>query len=205
MYHAVIFTGLDVGSRNYFRPLGAYRIRTELEAKGYSVKVIDYFHNLTDEHIENVLDKYVGKETLWVGFSTTFFNTSQLLAARSTFFKQLRKKYNIPFVMGGAKSLVEFLPWADIFITGYADDAIVAVTNYLANKGPIPIWKDYKGKKVVDSNHQYDKKNLENIGVVWKPEDGITAQQALPMEIARGCIFNCAFCIMSWLFSIIPY
>ena len=39
MYHAVIFTGLDVGSRNYFRPLGAYRIRTELEAKGLAVSL----------------------------------------------------------------------------------------------------------------------------------------------------------------------
>ena len=91
MYHAIIFTGLDVGSRNYFRPLGAYRIRTELESKGYKVKVIDYFHNLKDEHIETALDKYVGKETLWVGFSTTFFNTSELLAKRSPFFERLRK------------------------------------------------------------------------------------------------------------------
>ena len=194
MYHAIIFTGLDVGPRNYFRPLGAYRIRTELEAQGYSVKVIDYFHNLTQEHIEQALKKYVGKHTLWVGFSTTFFNTSELLAKRTPFFTKLRKKYNVPFIIGGAKSLVEFVPWADIFITGYADDATVAVTNYLANKGPTPIWKDYKSKKIIDSNHQYDKKDLSNIGVIWKPEDGITAQQALPMEIARGCIFNCAFC-----------
>jgi radical SAM superfamily enzyme YgiQ (UPF0313 family) len=194
MYHAIIFTGLDVGSRNYFRPLGAYRIRTELESKGYKVKVIDYFHNLKDEHIETALDKYVGKETLWVGFSTTFFNTSELLAKRSPFFERLRKKYSVPFVMGGAKSIVEYLDWADIFITGYADDATVAVTNYLADKGPTPVWRDYKGKKVIDSNHQYDKKDLSNIGVVWKPEDGIDSRQALPMEIARGCIFNCAFC-----------
>ena len=96
MYHAIIFTGLDVGSRNYFRPLGAYRIRTELEAQGYSVKVIDYFHNLTEEHIEQALKKYVGKHTLWVGFSTTFFNTSELLAKRTPFFTKLRKKYNVP-------------------------------------------------------------------------------------------------------------
>jgi radical SAM superfamily enzyme YgiQ (UPF0313 family) len=47
---------------------------------------------------------------------------------------------------------------------------------------------------IIDSNHQYSKKDLSNIPVIWKPEDGITAQQSLPMEIARGCIFNCAFC-----------
>ena len=59
MYHAVIFTGLDYGNRSFYRPIGAYRIRTELESQGYSVKVIDHFHNLTTEHIEQVFKKYV--------------------------------------------------------------------------------------------------------------------------------------------------
>jgi len=37
MYHAIIFTGIDLGSTIYFRSIGAYRIRTELEQQGYSV------------------------------------------------------------------------------------------------------------------------------------------------------------------------
>ena len=133
--------------------------------------------------------------TLWVGFSTTFINTSILLAERSKFFQDLKKQYNVPIVVGGAKAMVEFLPWADIFVTGYADSATLAITDYLAGRSVSePLWKDYKGKKIVDSNHQYDRKDLSNIGVTWKPEDHITSNQALPMEIARGCIFNCAFC-----------
>ena len=195
MYHAVIFTGLDYGNRSFYRPIGAYRIRTELESQGYSVKVIDHFHNLTTEHIEQVFKKYVDSNTLWVGFSTTFINTSILLAERSKFFQDLKKQYNVPIVVGGAKAMVEFLLWADIFVTGYADSATLAITDYLAGRSVSePLWKDYKGKKIVDSNHQYDRKDLSNIGVTWKPEDHITSNQALPMEIARGCIFNCAFC-----------
>jgi radical SAM superfamily enzyme YgiQ (UPF0313 family) len=194
MYHAIIFTGIDMGTTSYFRALGAYRIRTELEAQGYNVKVIDYFHSLTDEHIELALEKYVSKETLWIGFSTTFFNTSALLQDRYEFFVNLRKRFDVPFVIGGAKAMVEFLDFADIFVTGYADDATTAITHYLAGKNTNLIFKDYKGKKIVDSNHSYDRKDLANIPVIWKPEDGITAQQSLPMEIARGCIFNCAFC-----------
>lgn len=194
MYHVVIFTGIHQSASSIYRPLGAYRIRTELESQGYNVKVIDHYHSLTEVHIQKAFEKYVGKETLWVGFSTTFLNTTTLLADRSHFYMRLRKKYNVPFVIGGAKAIVEFLPWADIFITGYADDAVVSVTNHLAQKGNTPLWKDYKGKKIIDSNHQYDRKDLSNIGVTWKPEDGISPTQALPMEIARGCIFNCAFC-----------
>lgn len=194
MYHAVIFTGIDLSESTYFRALGAYRIRTELESHGYAVKVIDYFHSLTEEDLELAFKKYVTKETLWVGFSTTFFNTSQLLQEKRDFYTNLRNSYGVPFVIGGAKAMVEFLDFADIFVTGYADDATLAVTKYLDGKDTNLIFKDYKGKKIVDSNHNYDKKDISNIPVIWKPEDGITAQQSLPMEIARGCIFNCAFC-----------
>ena len=194
MYHAVIFTGIDLGASSYFRAIGAYRIRTQLESAGYNVKVIDYFHSLSDEDIESAFKKYVTKETLWVGFSTTFFNTSELLQDRSEFFTYLRKEYDTPFVIGGAKALVEFLEFADFFVTGYADDATLALTDYLAGKSSDLIYKEARGVKVIDSNHTYDKKDISNIPVVWKPEDRITAQQSLPMEIARGCIFNCAFC-----------
>ena len=69
MYHAVIFTGLDYGNRSFYRPIGAYRIRTELESQGYSVKVIDHFHNLTTEHIEQVFKKYVDSNTLSVSYT----------------------------------------------------------------------------------------------------------------------------------------
>jgi radical SAM superfamily enzyme YgiQ (UPF0313 family) len=194
MYHAIIFTGLNYGEILHYRPIGAYRIRTELESKGYNVKVIEHFHHLTDDHIEQALDKYVSKETLWVGFSTTFINTSTLLLDRSKFFTKLKEKYNLPFVIGGAKALVDTISWADILITGYADDAAIAITDHFAGKGFVPKWTEYKGKKLINSNHSYDRKDLSNIGVIWKPEDHITTYETIPMEIARGCIFNCAFC-----------
>lgn len=207
MYDAIIFTGATQYNSKPaesspivfdtfvgWKALGPYRIRTELESKGYSVKVIDYYHCLTDDDIEDIFKTYVSKNTLWVGFSTTFLNTTVLLKNRSDLFLKLRKQYNVSFIIGGAKSLVEDLEFADIFISGYADDAIVAVTDFLAGKNIDIAWKDYKGKKHIDSNHMYDKKDLSNLNVIWKAEDRITAQQSLPIEIARGCIFNCSFC-----------
>jgi radical SAM superfamily enzyme YgiQ (UPF0313 family) len=194
MYHVIIFTGTDYDDITYYRPIGAYRIRTELENRGYKVKVIDHYHHLSDTQIEHALEKYVSDKTLWIGFSTTFINTSTHLLSKSTLFAKLKQKHNIPFVIGGAKSLIDTLPWADILITGYADDATVAITDYLSGKRDVPKWTDYKGKKLINSNHSYDRKDLSNIGIIWKPEDHITPYETLPMEIARGCIFNCAFC-----------
>lgn len=193
MYHAVIFTGIDLGSYNYFRSIGAYRIRTELEGHGYKVKVIDHFQHLSQEDIYDAFQKYVTKETLWVGFSSTFFNTSELLKDREDFFTDLRKTFDTPFVIGGAKAMVEDLSFADFYVTGYADDATVAMTKYLEGKGDLKYF-DFRGKKLVDSNKFYNRKDLSNILVNWKDEDCITPQQSLPIEIARGCIFNCAFC-----------
>ena len=194
MYHAIIFTGLNYGELSYYRPIGAYRIRTELESLGYNVKVIDHYHHLTEDHIEQILKKYVSSDTLWIGFSTTFINTSTLLLDRSNFFTKLKQRYNVPFVIGGAKAIVDTLPWADVCITGYADDAAIAITDYFAGKAAEPKWFNYNGAKLINSNHQYDRKDLSNIGVTWKPEDIISSSETMPMEIARGCIFNCAFC-----------
>ena len=87
MYHAVIFTGIDLGPNVHYRALGAYRIRTELESKGYRVKVIDYFNHLTETDIENAFSIYVSKETIWVGFSTTFFDCDKMTDVAYFFFK----------------------------------------------------------------------------------------------------------------------
>jgi len=119
MYNAVIFTGATQYNSKpaesspivfdtfvWWKALGPYRIRTELESKDYSVKVVDYFHCLTDEDIEDVFETYVSRNTLWVGFSTTFLNTTVLLKNRSDLFLKLRKQYNVSFIIGGAKSLV---------------------------------------------------------------------------------------------------
>lgn len=70
MTQVVIFT--DMGSVTWARSSGAYRIATEIRAAGYTVQVIDHFLMLGLERTLELLDKFVGPETLMVGFSTTF-------------------------------------------------------------------------------------------------------------------------------------
>jgi radical SAM superfamily enzyme YgiQ (UPF0313 family) len=194
MYHAVIFTGIEIGPSVYYRALGAYRIRTELESKGYNVKVIDHFSYLTEDNIEHAFRKYVSKETIWVGFSTTFFDCNNTLDLRNDFFSDLKNRYNVPIVMGGAKSLLGKFNFADYLITGHADSSIVALTEFLSGKSLDLNFREILGKKVIESNITYDKKDLSNVPVVWKKEDLIKNTFTMPIEIARGCIFNCSFC-----------
>jgi hypothetical protein len=194
MYHALIFTGISKGPSTYYRAIGAYRIRSELESFGYNVKIIDFFQHLTDNDIIKTFEQYVSKETLWVGFSTTFFNCKDLLDSRSELFKQLKKKYNIKFVIGGAKTSDGKFEFADYFVTGHADSAIVALTNFLSKKTNTLIYREFQGKIIVDGNKNYDRKDLSSINVVWKKEDRISKNFTMPIELSRGCIFKCSFC-----------
>lgn len=68
----LLFTG-SVGA--LIKPAGAYRIATELRKNGYKVQVVDDFLHLCTaaDKLWAIIDKFVGPNTLWVGFSTTFF------------------------------------------------------------------------------------------------------------------------------------
>lgn len=181
----IIFTGIDISDHSLYRPAGAYRIRTELENNGYSCQVIDFWQHFSHEEIEKLLDKIVTLETIWIGFSTTFMNTTLELKEQYSFWQGIKEKYSwVKFISGGAKSLVEELDFIDFYVTGYADLAIVELTKNI----------DSFSTKIVDSNKNYNKTDLSNITIRWKKEDYIPKGSALPMEIARGCIFNCAFC-----------
>lgn len=69
----LIFTGTYAGMA---KSAGAFRIATELRKQGYTVQVVDMFLHLSQKSVDRILQiirKFVGPNTLWVGFSSTFF------------------------------------------------------------------------------------------------------------------------------------
>ena len=181
----IIFTGLEISPHALYRGAGAYRIRTALEDAGYTCLVVDFFQHFSNNEISALLEKHVTNETIWIGFSTTFFNTSVDINDNDIFWKDIKEKYpHIKLVFGGSKALVQESKFIDFYITGYADNAVVEFTkdiNTFTNN-------------IIDSNKDFNKKDLSNIAIKWKNSDMILPGSSLPMEIARGCIFNCAFC-----------
>jgi radical SAM superfamily enzyme YgiQ (UPF0313 family) len=181
----IVFTGIDISDHSLYRSAGAYRIRTELEDNGFSCMVVDFFQHFTNDEIELLLEKYVSSDTLWIGFSTTFMNTNVELKSNSVFWNKIKKTYPwLKIILGGSKSLVEEIDFVDFYVTGYADTAIVEITKNISSYT----------QTVTDANRQFDKKDLSTIPIRWKESDLILQGTSLPMEIARGCIFNCAFC-----------
>lgn len=73
-YDIIIFTDMAV-QYGHVKPLGAYRIASELRSHGYSVKVVDFVGKimLNKELFIALLDKLIGSNTLFLGWSSTFF------------------------------------------------------------------------------------------------------------------------------------
>ena len=64
------------------RTLGAYKVAYHCRLQGFSVQVVDYSKFLSTEQFYNIIDKFVGPNTLAVGTSTTWLY--QPLSPRKT-------------------------------------------------------------------------------------------------------------------------
>lgn len=72
-------------------------------------------------------------------------------------------------------------------ITGFAEEVVEKFTDEcVRDKKAVPPY--------VHNNSHYDDNGFKTSTILWTPEDFITPNAWLPLEIARGCAFNCAYC-----------
>jgi hypothetical protein len=64
----------DICNTGYGKNACAYLIETHLRNNNFSCQVVDYFTHYTLDELKKIVDKFVSKDTLWVGFSTTFLS-----------------------------------------------------------------------------------------------------------------------------------
>jgi radical SAM superfamily enzyme YgiQ (UPF0313 family) len=103
---------------------------------------------------------------------------------------------NAKIVLGGVKAQFAALrPRAyekvDYVVLGPGDRAIVDITRAIQHKDH-PKQKELRGRLVVDNQYDIDNKICPVMRLL--PEDSLSRGEAMPLEIARGCIFNCKFC-----------
>lgn len=193
------------------RSLGPYRLATVLEQAGYSTFVLDFVESFSKEEIVKALDKHVDEETLWVGFSSTFFwsnnkiyNSIQQDAKNSMYYTSnyadvkyvlnyIKFKSKAKILYGGAKSpffaLNDVDENVDYYVNDNADVSIINITDYISGK----VDKiEHLDGRVIDST-KYDEPDVSNIPTDWTKQP-ILQGEGLPLELARGCIFKCKFC-----------
>lgn len=217
MAEIILFTCIESGG--FFRSIGAYQIANVLRQHGYTVQVVDWLSTIIseDNHIFlNILKKYVSKDTLWIGFSTTFFfhkpkvNSTKINRIEETFKNNIFNNIQITeikdfvysvsprckFVLGGGRAYLEDTTGLiDVFILGYADQSVIEFTKFCQNNNPFFQYTLSKGGKMIVNNDtkavNYD---FSNSKFSWHNSDHINFGEALPIEISRGCIFNCSYC-----------
>ena len=222
--NALIFTELMDTNLGFGRAIGAYRIANEIRKSGYTCQVVDLFTEFSEEEMGKIMSTFIGSDTLIVGFSSTFFMYSDERLDRfqkSVYGKETQlpgnrlitlnypyhrdkmelwfdkmKKINpkLKIVLGGSKTN-NMMGQCDAYAIGYCDQAIVDYMKFLEGKNPFFQFEQMNQEQILF----FGEKNLGKFDFAestfeWHSTDYISQGEALPIEIARGCIFRCKFC-----------
>lgn len=210
MSDAIIFTDIN-SAPGFGRYGGAYRIASELRSHGYMCQVIEFFSELSFQDICKVFDNFLNHNTKIVGFATTLWvkNEKNMVDLwtnekrpirfvvadlnkhlfpheedfmREVFFEIKLRNRNTKIVLGGYKAkrsqFYDVYPEVDHWIHGEGETPIIEIMESI-----------HSGKVLKSPFKEFAKSQT-----LWQKEDIILPNEHLPIEVARGCIFKCAFC-----------
>jgi radical SAM superfamily enzyme YgiQ (UPF0313 family) len=200
--HVILFT--EVCAPGFGRYAGTYRIATELRDKGYAVQTIDYWTKWTTDELKSILSKFVTKECLWVGVSTTFVTSGEVkkrpddeslgrlgmppISGRDDWAELVDHMRSInPKIMivaGGTKAsqVPESDKTFDVLMPGQGETSAVALSEALSEDRKVP--------RIIALPYT----DYPNSSIKYTENDIIFPGEHLPVELARGCIFKCSFC-----------
>ena len=202
------------------KTMGPYKVASELRSAGFEVLVVHHLHVFSLNEIQHLLTHAVSDKTLFVGINNFFYGDLSQIKQQSsggvelgiippgailphgieynTEIKQLikNKNPNCKLVLGGptAYDNADHAIF-DYIVVGYAENSIVNLAQHLENTS-VKLNKSYRsiyGPTVINDSKAegYD---FENCKLEYADHDGILPGETLTLEVARGCIFKCAFC-----------
>ena len=190
------------GPAKTFRPpLGLISLATVLRDDGCDVEIFDLDRLEPTSTQEMVCQAIMAREPEIVGFSTmcSTYLTSLKLAQGC---KSLDPAVKI--ILGGpqatitAEATLALFPFVDVIARGECEQNITTIMRALATGGPlaaIPGLHYRAGATIVSTPALPPISDLDEIPL---PDYGLcpnlTAHQRLPIEVGRGCPFQCTFC-----------
>lgn len=103
-----------------------------------------------------------------------------------------KKNPKVKIVYGGAKAQFQ-RALCDTFAIGYSDASIVHYMKYLEGKNSFFQFETTpSGNAVIVGDSCYFDFSTSTID--WHESDFVRRGEVLPIEISRGCVFNCAYC-----------
>lgn len=105
----------------------------------------------------------------------------------------LGNEYKVPLLIGGSwvtevhNGGLGKLHSNVFIVTGYAE-------NYVAEFSKLKQNNPDAEPPVINSNRVYDDHQFKTSSIHWRVTDQIRPDDWLPLEVSRGCAFNCAYC-----------
>ncbi|NJO60968.1 MAG: radical SAM protein [Richelia sp. RM2_1_2] len=135
--------------------------------------------------------------------STSLWKTSNAELAEWFFqCRELLNKYNkdCKIILGGARSdlmykypenntIQDLYKEVDYAIVGYAEESTIRLAKQLKSNNETPSILKNGIKFIIDN---FPKNHCPSI--TYNPKWAIRPNESLPIEIARGCLYNCKFC-----------
>jgi hypothetical protein len=208
----ILFTDV-ADTLGYGKYAGTYKVATEVRNAGYTCQVVDLFSKYTYQELENIINKFVTSETVLIGFSCTLMEKRIGLygSKDSTVYNFGRpdsevgsllnyaksKNSKIKVVIGGAR-INSNAAWSfiDYAVINKGDIAIVKLIEHLLYGTNLPAIKT-EPVIILDgssSDYFYSQEDFASSKIIYQPQDIILSGECLPIEVARGCIFSCAYC-----------
>lgn len=187
---------LGSNGHHYFRPsldraTGSHRIASFLRQHNYSVDVLDFVTNFTEEEIYAYLLSKITSKTKIIGFGGTFFIATPELVNIS---KRIKKKYPNIIIVAGSQSFENTADiMADYYIVGYGEIAMFKLLQGEELKTSIS-FHNGKSKKTVSAMHDYPAFPMKDLTIDLTENDFVNPNETLTLECSRGCIFRCKFC-----------
>ena len=117
-----------------------------------------------------------------------------------------KKNPNAKIILGGHRvnKIIQFCELApdnyaikefcDYLITGFADQIIVQLIEKIKNNEKIEPSFVKQGLNIIMPGKKWDIANNYVPTMKYTKADGIRSRHFLPLEVSRGCAFNCRFC-----------
>lgn len=200
----LLFT--DIASTDgYGKYAGTYKIATEIRSHGYTCQVVDNFSYYTYEQLISIVDKFCNANTIMVGFSCTL--NEKYIDGKLCHFGRLDSEFTnlvqhikginprIKVCLGGSRINVNsYWTGIDYTVLNKGDVAVIKLLEHLQYGTELKTIKTDPCTVIDGNDYFYTQEQFADSMIKYEPQDIIFPGESLPVEIARGCIFKCAFC-----------
>lgn len=179
--------------KNKGRPLGPHRIASYLRQLGWNCEVIDFFYNWKLDQLKELCRSRINSDTKFLGFSFLFTDE---VGVCFDLWEWIKTTYpEITIILGSAQKFTLDSKHVDYNISGYGENALRELLEYLFSNGPCPSFTMHLNSgKHISANDSSPSFPMKNLSVIYEDRDFIEPHEWMGVEFSRGCMFSCDFC-----------